>query len=78
MFDRFIKWWNKTFPKCVKCGSNDTIRQSNYTRGYNNLCQQAYGDWGRYCCNCHHIEWDTPYDEHIKTLPNWCTPYKKS
>jgi hypothetical protein len=61
--------------QCEKCGSWDTIHSHRWTRGWNNWCEQAYGDWGARCNKCKHITWDEPIDEHIKTLPTWCEPY---
>lgn len=62
--------------KCGHCGSRDTEYSSyRWARGWNNLCEQAYGDAGTYCHQCGRITWDTTLEEHMKTLPQWCKPY---
>ena len=61
--------------KCEKCGSRNTDYGSHWARGWNNWCDQAYGDLGVYCNRCCHITWDKSLAEHIATLPKWCKPY---
>lgn len=75
-----FKWLLQCFIQrnnhvCQKCGSSDTI-EGNYIRGYNNYCEQVYDDRGYYCYTCCKVDWKVPLKEHIKTLPDWCTPYK--
>ena len=62
--------------KCPNCGSRDT-RYSQFTRGWNELCNHAIGDSGLFCHSCHTITWDRPLDEYRKQLPSWCTAYER-
>lgn len=75
-----FKWLSKLFSKqnkhsCTNCGGAQTTH-SWWIRGYNNYCRQAYDDKGYYCNECSNIDFDKTLDEHLKTLPKWCTPYK--
>lgn len=77
------KWFKNLYCKifkikcCIKCNSMDTLH-GYYARGTSTLydLSSAYGDHGLLCCNCWFIEWDIPLEEHLKTLPKWCKPYK--
>jgi hypothetical protein len=61
--------------KCTHCGSRETSRSYNFTRGYNEFCKQAAGDSGIFCCKCLKVTWDQPYEEYVKKLPKWVNPY---
>jgi hypothetical protein len=62
--------------RCEKCGSKNVGNTySGYTRGYNELCQQACGDTGAYCNNCGHITFVRSLEDFKKSLPNWCRAY---
>lgn len=61
--------------KCESCGSRDTQYSGNWTRGYNRLCRQAYGDAGTRCNDCGHIHWETPLAEHRRQKPEWCADF---
>lgn len=77
-----LKFFPKKKPKhkCTKCGSTRTVYGWNWIRGWNNLCSQAYGDRGYRCSEwgCGNIDWDKSHEDHLKTLPEWCTPYSNS
>ena len=75
--DRFVMWLLGRSHQCEKCGSWDTEHGCHWTRGRNNLCEQAYGDCGAYCNKCSHVTWDTSLEEHLKTLEPWCKPHNK-
>jgi hypothetical protein len=62
--------------RCEKCGSKNVGNTySGYTRGYNELCQQACGDIGAYCNNCGHITFVQSLEDYKKSLPKWCRAY---
>ena len=63
--------------KCEQCGSRDTKYGHFWARGWNNWCEQAYGDSGCYCNKCQHITWDDTIAEHKAKLPSWCKPYNE-
>ncbi|WP_018234246.1 hypothetical protein [Thioalkalivibrio thiocyanodenitrificans] len=58
--------------RCSACGSRDTVRGNNWTRGWNHLCKQAHGGAGLYCKHCQHIEFDVPKEVYEARLPEWC------
>lgn len=61
---------------CEKCGSKNVGKTfSCYTRGYNELCQQACGDRGAFCNDCCHITFVQSLEDYKKSLPNWCRAY---
>lgn len=58
-------------PKCLRM----QMRRGYYTRGWNNLCDQATGDNGYRCYNCGHMVWDHTLEEYKERLPKWCKAY---
>ena len=60
---------------CPKCASSN-LKSGYWIRGWNNLCNQAAGDEGHRCYECGYIQWEKSYEEYVKILPHWCTPYK--
>lgn len=70
----FRKWLKKALHRCPHCNSFKT-KYGFWTRGWNNFCEQAYGDFGTSCTNCGHVDWNVPLEKHLKTLPAWCTPH---
>jgi hypothetical protein len=67
----------KGIPYCKHCGSWDVDKpHSGYTRGWNNLCEQATGDRGAYCNNCGQINWDQSLEDYKKSLPDWCKAFE--
>jgi len=80
MKNRWLNFWeaflNTCFgEKCAHCGKRSTVRSYEYTRGWNEHCQQAAGDSGIFCYNCTKVTWDTPYKKYVKQLPKWIRPY---
>jgi hypothetical protein len=76
LLDRWVIWL--LGHKCEQCGSRNTEYSGHrWARGWNNACEQAYGDAGCYCNKCHHITWDDSLAEHKAKLPAWCKPYNK-
>ena len=62
--------------RCEKCGSKNVGNTySGYTRGYNELCQQACGDRGTFCNDCYHVTFVQSLEDYKKSLPNWCRAY---
>lgn len=59
---------------CWRCGSSELNENLGYTRGYNNLCQQACGSLGKRCFDCGFIHFETPYYRYVDHLPHWCKP----
>lgn len=74
---KIIEWIIKKLDlkQCERCGSFE-VKRGHYTRGWNNYCGQASGDTGWHCFDCGFIKWEKTYDEYVKGLPNWVTPYK--
>jgi hypothetical protein len=64
MTDRIIK-------RCYHCGSKK-IDRGYYSRGWNNLCNQASGDYGYWCYDCCKVSFIKTLDEYKATLPKWC------
>lgn len=65
------------FPdRCEKCKSTTLHKSSGWTRGWNNLCEQATGDSGTRCFDCGHIKWDQSLEEYKSKLPEWCVAYE--
>ena len=61
---------------CEKCGSRDVGNTYlAYTRGWNNLCQQACADRGAICNKCCHVTFTQSLEDYKKTLPDWCVAY---
>ena len=75
IFERFMR--SVFGEKCEHCGSRKTVRSSGYTRGWNNLCDQAIGSPGIFCTNCYHTTFDQPQEEWKKSLPEWCRVYEE-
>lgn len=64
-------------PKCPKCGSR-RLKSGYFTRGWNKLCTQAYGDDGSICEDCIHVTFNTCLGEHRMILEKyspWCEDY---
>jgi DNA-directed RNA polymerase subunit RPC12/RpoP len=71
---------NEKVVRCEKCGGKKVGPTLNcYTRGWNDLCNQADGDYGAYCEKCGHITFVKSLEEYKKTIPAWCRAfnYKK-
>lgn len=58
-------------PKCPKCGSHD-VKDGYYTRGWNHLCSQSWGDRGIFCGSCHKVSFNNSVERCLSTLPEWC------
>ena len=57
--------------RCPNCGSKDR-RAGEYTRAWNDLCNQAAGEIGDYCMDCQFIEFRTPdFEVWLKKQPRW-------
>jgi hypothetical protein len=66
----------RSVSRCEKCGSKNVGNTySGYTRGYNELCQEACGDIGAFCNDCCHITFVQSLEDYKKSLPNWCRAY---
>lgn len=61
-------------PICGKCNSLK-MKPGYYSRGWNNLCEQACGDHGYLCDRCLKITWKQTLEEYKKKLPYWCRAY---
>jgi hypothetical protein len=60
--------------KCPNCGSRGHRKTShNFTRGWNHLCTQASGDFGKYCESCQSVYFEKSDEEYLDGLPDWCT-----
>ena len=70
-----VDWKDRLFGiKCPHCNKRGTDMRSNtYTRGWNNLCEQASGSDGFFCMGCNGITFLTSYEEARRTTPTWCT-----
>lgn len=68
-----------TVCRCEKCNSKKVGRTwyYTYTRGWNDLCNQAVGDTGAYCNNCGHITFIRSLEDFKKSLPNWCRAFSQ-
>lgn len=67
-------WKDRLFGiKCPHCNKRTDMRQGQYTRGYNEMCQQASGDDGFYCMGCGGITYRISYEESRRITPSWCT-----
>lgn len=63
--------------QCKNCNTYGQLQYDNrWVRGWNNLCNQAIGDWGKRCYNCGEIYWDRPIEEYRSILPDWCRAYE--
>jgi len=71
-FKIFSKWVHKKI--CPKCRSL-LMQRGYYIRGWNDLCDQATGDFGYRCYDCGYIEWNKTCGEYKKELPHWCHAY---
>ena len=63
--------------RCGHCNSGN-IDKGYYHRGWNNLCEQAYGNDGWFCNKCFNISWSKTYEEAVKAKKDWCTIYKNT
>lgn len=59
--------------QCPQCRSFETV-EGNWLRGWNNMSRSGYSDRGMYCIDCSHIDWDTPLEQHVESLPAGCIP----
>ena len=68
-----------TVLRCEKCNSKKVGRTwyYAYTRGWNDLCNQAVGDTGAYCNDCGHITFVRSLEDFKKSLPNWCRAFSQ-
>ena len=57
--------------RCSHCRSRDT-HWGYYSRGWNNLCQQAHGSDGHWCGNCYKISFRLSTKEYRHIIPDWC------
>ena len=64
--------------RCERCGSKKVGKTYYflYSRGWNDLCNQAIGDTGAYCNNCGWVTFVNTLDEYVKKLPKWCRAYR--
>lgn len=65
----------KVIP-CKHCGSKKT-ENGFYTRGWNNLCQQADGDNGAWCPKCCKVTFARSLESYKASLPEWCVAWSK-
>lgn len=69
-----VDWKDRLFGvKCPNCSVRGAMHQAEYTRGWNNLCNQASGDTGLRCMSCSTIAFLTSFEESRRLTPAWCT-----
>lgn len=69
-----ISFFDRLFGiKCPHCKERTDMRRDEYTRGYNNMCEQASGCSGFYCMSCGGITYTLSYEEDRRVTPAWCT-----
>lgn len=71
---QFWQYLVRRSKRCKNCNSKH-LNYGHWIRGWNDLCEQACGDYGTRCFDCGNIEWDKTCEEYKAILPKWCRAY---
>lgn len=70
-------WLIKLFGirPCKRCRGWNTY-YGYYSSGWNHLCNQASGDYGRLCTDCWYIEFNESLEIRRVKSPSWVSAYR--
>lgn len=66
----------KTVIRCGRCNGKKVSTTGSYTRGWNELCNQAAGDRGAYCYSCGYVTFIRSLEDYKASLPPWVRAFE--